>query len=85
MKKDHDQAPQHNKFALGQVDDLGHIVDNIETKSDHGIDTANSQTGYEVLKQLACKRDLFHRYPGNNKIGGGEDTTPLNSLTLEDL
>ena len=61
MEKDHNQSTQHDKFALGKVDNLRDIIDNIKPDGDHGIYAADGKSGDEILKQLAGKCDLFHR------------------------
>jgi len=52
VKKDHDQPPQHDEFALGEIDDLGHIIDDVKSHGHHGIDTAYGNAGDQVLKEL---------------------------------
>jgi hypothetical protein len=60
MKEDHDQPSQHDKFSLGQIDYLGHIINNVKPEGHHGIDAAHRQAGDEVLEELTGKTDLFH-------------------------
>ena len=64
-KKDGQHSAQHDKLALGKVDDPRRIVDNGETETDQGIDGAVRKPGQGILNDLHCcsSTALFGQYP----------------------
>jgi hypothetical protein len=47
-----DQAPQHHKLALGEINDLGDSVNYGEPKANKGIDAARGNAGNQILNKL---------------------------------
>jgi hypothetical protein len=54
---DHSHGPEHDKLALGEVDDAGSVVDDPETESDERIDAAAGHTGDEKLWELSPEHE----------------------------
>jgi hypothetical protein len=46
-----DHAAEHDELALGEVDDPGGIVDDIEPDADNGVNGSIGQAGNEVLEK----------------------------------
>jgi hypothetical protein len=51
-----EERPQHQHVALGEVDDLGRLVDQHEAERDQPVDAARRQPGDQDLKGLGHGR-----------------------------
>ncbi len=54
---DGQHAAQHDEFSLGEIDDAGGVVDDVEADGDNGIDTAIGDAGRQVLDEKLDSHD----------------------------
>ena len=51
-----DHAAEHDELALGEVHDVGSVVDQREAERDERVDRSDGQSGKEELQELAIHR-----------------------------
>src|SRR5262249_14656626 len=51
-EKDGGHSAQHDELALGEVNDVGSVVDEGEAQRDEGVDRPDRETGKEELQNL---------------------------------
>jgi hypothetical protein len=51
-----EEAAQHHQIALGEIDDLGGLVDEHEAERDQAIDAAERNTADQLLNEIQHRR-----------------------------
>src|SRR4051794_731678 len=50
------EAAQHHQIALGEIDDLGGLVDEYEAERDQAVDAAERNTADQLLNEIQHRR-----------------------------
>ena len=65
MQGDCGHRSQHDELALGEVHDIGCVVDQGKTEPHQGIQGTDGDPGYQELEELLRhERHLFDDFPG---------------------
>src|SRR3954453_10996820 len=51
-----EEAAQHHQIALGEIDDLGGLVDEHEAERDQAVDAAERNTADQLLNEIQHRR-----------------------------